>query len=182
MPSMSAHMAVAKRVSESLFINDTNYYKGNIIPDLQRDKIKSHYKIKGSVFYIPDIYKIEKELDLTDITNLGIYTHLLLDYYYFEEYLPKRMDDSPFISKQIYIDYDIVNKDIINYFNLDVDYLKSILKDFDREVDNKLLEKNINCLFKYDTQETKYIDTDDFIKFLEETSIKIIERIKKQWI
>ena len=136
MPNISGHMAVAKRVSEILGIDSDDFYRGNLLPDLYEDKIKSHYKVKGELFYIPDIEEAKKNLNLKDLNDLGVLSHLLLDKYYFGEYLK---DNSFFRDKSIYKDYDIINKDIVNYFDLDVEriinsfkhyYLSSFLSDF----------------------------------------------------
>ena len=91
MPNMSSHMAVAKRVSEILDINDKDFIIGNILPDLYNDKKKSHYKIMGDFYLIPDIDYYIKNFDLNSNLNLGYLTHLLLDKYYLEDYLEKKI-------------------------------------------------------------------------------------------
>ena len=46
MPSMSAHMAIACTLSKKINVNEIDFIKGNLLPDLYDDKMKSHYKIK----------------------------------------------------------------------------------------------------------------------------------------
>lgn len=177
MPNMSGHMSVAKLISEKLNIDDKDFYRGNLMPDLYRDKTKSHYKIPGKKYLIPDIERVKKELDLNDITNLGYLTHLLLDKYYLEEYLIN-IEDNVFKTKKIYDDYDILNKDIIKYFNLDKDYLKKILKEIDNDVDKEKLEYNIECLNIIRNGELHYLEKEKYIRFLEESANRIAEEIK----
>ena len=177
MPNMSSHMAIAKKVSEILNINDPEFYKGNIYPDLFEDKIKSHYKIEGKKYLIPDIEEVKRDLDLNNTFNLGILTHLLLDKYYFDDYLLD-IEDDVFKEKKIYMDYDILNKDIVKYFNLDINYFISILKDFDKDIDIDKLKFNIECLEIIKDGKTLYLDKDKFIKFLNDISIKIANELK----
>lgn len=182
MPNMSAHMAIAKRVSDALKINSDDFYKGNLLPDLYKDKIKSHYKIQGKIYLIPDINKVINSLDFNSKKNLGILCHLLLDKYFFDEYLPSIFDKDIFNSddsKVIYKDYDILNKDIVEYFNLDVDYITKTLSNFEEDIEQDKLELNISCLRKVENGTTYYLDKDDFIKFLDEVSNKILGEVKK---
>lgn len=178
MPNMSGHMAIAKQVSEILNINNDDFYRGNLLPDLYIDKVKSHYKIQGKKYLIPDISRVKKELDLTNMENLGYLTHLLLDKYYLEEYLIDIKDDV-FKNKAIYKDYDILNKDIVEYFKIDVPYLESILHDFNHNISNDKLEVNLKCLMERLDGTTKYLEKDKFISFLEKTAARIAKEIKE---
>ena len=178
MPNMSSHMSIAKRVSEILDIDDKAFIIGNLLPDLEDDKRKSHYKIQGKLYLIPDIDRVEKELDLNDKTNLGILTHLLLDKYYLEDYLIRYPEVDVFLEKDIYKDYDIYNDRIVKYFDLDIDYLRSVLSEIKEKKYQEKLLKNINCLSIKEKGNTKYLK-EDFIDFLEDTSIRIANEIRK---
>ena len=177
MPNMSSHMAIAKKVSEKLNINSEDFYRGNLLPDLYNDKIKSHYKIQGKRYLIPDINRVKKELDLTNLENLGYLTHLLLDKYYLEEYLINIKDDV-FIDKRIYKDYDILNKDIVDHFQIDIYFFDRILRNNNHNISNDKLETNLRCLKQRMDGTPNYLDKEKFINFLEETSIKISDEIK----
>ena len=45
MPSIAAHMAVAKLISDKLYIDKEEFYKGNILPDII-DIPDSHHKMQ----------------------------------------------------------------------------------------------------------------------------------------
>ena len=175
MPNISGHMAVAKRVSEILGIDSDDFYRGNLLPDLYEDKIKSHYKVKGELFYIPDIEEAKKNLNLKDLNDLGVLSHLLLDKYYFGEYLK---DNSFFRDKSIYKDYDIINKDIVKYFDLDVERIINSFKHFKEDISTSKLDVNIRCIQLNEGGITKYLDKDDFIRFLEESSERIAKELE----
>lgn len=177
MPSMSAHMAVACNLSDELDVDKEEFIKGNLLPDLYDNKEKSHFKVQGIIYYVPDIKKAIENLDLNNSLYLGYLTHLLLDKYYFDEYLIKYKSNL-FDNKNIYKDYDILNKDIINYFKLDVDYLKKILKDFPSDINKHKLLKNIECLDININDKTQIIDKEDFILFLENISNIIKDEIE----
>lgn len=181
MPSMSGHMAIAKKVSEILNINDREFYKGNLLPDLYQDKTKSHYKIQGTFYLIPDIKRVEKELDLKDIKNLGYLTHLLLDLHYLEDFLTPRFDHDVFLDKALYNDYDILNKDVVEYFKLDREYITESMKDFSEDIVPNKLDLNLKCLYFDKEGETKYLKKDEYIKFLEDVSLTIADEIKKYY-
>lgn len=177
MPNMSGHMAVAKKVSKILDINSEDFYRGNLLPDLYIDKKKSHYKIKGKKYMIPDIDYVVNVLDLKDEKNLGYLTHLLLDKYYLEEYLMD-IDCDVFEGNQLYKDYDILNKDIVEYFKLDTKYLTSILSKIDDDFSNDKLKLILECLLKNEDGKTTYLDKEKFINFLDEVSLKIAKEIE----
>ena len=180
MPNMSSHMSVAKRVAEILKIDSKDFYKGNLFPDLHKDKRKSHYKIQGKIYEVPDIEFAKNNLDLNNPFNLGILTHLLLDKYYLEEYLTPRFKENVFDNCDvIYQDYDILNKKIIKHFKLNVKEIKKILIDYDYIIDNDKLSFNINCLDIDKEGKTIYLNEKEFIDFLENTSLKITNEIKK---
>ena len=179
MPNISSHMSVAKRVGELLNINDDNFIIGNLLPDLEEDKVKSHYKIRGKFYLIPNIDYIVNHLELDNPLNIGIFTHLLLDKYYLEEYLYEKVPNvDVFKNKLIYRDYDILNKDIVNYFDLDIDYLKNTLSKIKNEKYKNKLINNIDYLSLNKSGETTYLNKDEFIKFLSDISIKISEDLK----
>jgi len=178
MPSISAHMSVAQVLSNKLNINDSNFIIGNLLPDLEKDKTKSHYKIQGKLYLVPNIPYVEKTLDLKDKTNLGIFTHLLLDSYYLDYLTEKYPNIDVFEGDTLYKDYDYLNEDIINYFELDVDNIINILNTIKEEKYLEKRDKNINSLKGKEKGLLQILDKNDFIKFLKDTIPKIEEDIK----
>lgn len=178
MPSMSAHMAIACKLSNKLNVDKKEFIKGNILPDLYENKEKSHYKIQGKRYTVPNIEEAVKTLDLSKSIDIGYLSHLLLDYYYFNEYLIK-YDNDLFKNSDIYKDYDILNIDIINYYKIDINYIKSILTDFPKGINKRRLTNNINCLDLIIKDNTKILNKKDFLNFLDKISVKIENDIKE---
>ena len=177
MPSMSAHMAIACRLCNLFDVNKEEFIKGNLLPDLYDDKEKSHFKIKGKLFMVPNINEAINNLNINNSMDLGYLSHLLLDKYYFDEYLIK-YDSTIFNNNNLYYDYDVLNIEIIKYFNLDINYLKQILKEFPKDINNEKLLKNIECLDLNISGNTKIIDKEEFLCFLENVSKRIIDNLR----
>ena len=101
-------------------------------------------------------------------------------YHYLEEYLTPRFKENVFDNCDvIYQDYDILNKKIIKHFKLNVKDIKKILIDYDYIIDNNKGSFNINCLDIDKEGKTIYLNEKEFIDFLENTSLKITNEIKK---
>lgn len=179
MPSIAAHMIVSKLVSKKLNIKDDDYIRGNLLPDISLEN-NSHHKIKGKYFLIPDLEYIKNNYDLNNMLYLGYYTHILLDYYYLEEFLPKYVTKSNdlFVDGNIYIDYDRMNDKLLKPFSIDINNLENILKNYSIQINKKKLEYNIDCLKKIDLNNPKYIRIEEFEKFLLDVSNKISKEIK----
>ena len=177
MPNISSHMAVAKRVSEILNIESDDFYRGNLLPDLYRNKFISHFKTKGDKYLIPNIDEVKNNLNLNNMKDLGKFVHLMLDYYYLDEYLDK-INDNVFIGKVIYNDYDAINSIIIDKFHLDLNYLYKVLSSIDDDIDDDLLLYNLECLKRNKKGDLKYLEEEKFLSFLEEISNRISNDIK----
>lgn len=180
MPGIVAHMGVAKTVAQKLNIKDDDFYRGNLLPDiLAGDKSKTHYKIKGEIFSIPDIKYYKNNFNLNNYINLGYYTHLLLDYYFMNEFIPSITNDiNIFHDPTIYEDYDKSNIHLIKYYNLDTDKLLDILKFNQDTIDKERLDDNLKYLVIKKEGETKYIKLEDFISFLDNSIERIIKELK----
>ena len=179
MPNISAHMIVAKLVSEKLNINDPDFIKGNLLPDIVNNA-QSHHKIQGKYYLIPNIDFFKQKLNLKQKLELGYLTHLLLDKYFLEEYIPYNTSDLKiFANKMIYKEYDLINYQLVKQFNLDTLYLKNILKEIQGNINKKELEKNLQCLMNTETGETRYLNLEKFSAFLYNVSKKISEELKE---
>lgn len=180
MPGIVAHMSVAKMVGEKLGITDSEFYRGNLLPDiLKGDKMDTHYKVQGKVFHIPDSDYFWDHFDMSNLLFLGYYTHLLLDQFFMDEFIPSITTDRHiFHDKVIYEDYDKSNPILIHYFGLDIKKLLSMLVFDDEGIDFKRLETNLDCLQISKEGDTQVISIDEFILFLEESAERIVKKIK----
>ena len=180
MPSIASHMAVASLVNKELNINKIEFFKGNLLPDII-DKEDSHKRIKGTYYCIPDIDYFIKYLDLSNPLYLGYLSHLLLDKYYLEEYIPYYdKDKNVFATKKIYSDYNIMNESILNRYNLDKTQLKSILTNYDVKLNEIRYQVNLSLLDEsHDINKLKIINFQSFCTFLDDSSKRIIKKVKE---
>ena len=179
MPSIAAHMVVAKLVGEKLNIYNPEFIRGNLLPDVINIE-DSHHKIKGVRHNIPDIEYFKNNLDLSNELYLGYYVHLLLDKYYLDDYIPTHVDNKDiFKDKTIYKDYCKVNPLLINKFELDIEYLKEVLSNYEQDIIEEKLNDNINYLMSTYTADTTYLKFDEFSTFLSDISDTIYEEIKQ---
>ena len=183
MPSIAAHMICAKLVSNNMNINDPEFIKGNLLPDIIDIK-DSHHKMIGKHYYIPNIDYFINTLDLNNNLDLGYLSHLLLDKYFLEEYIYDEVNgEEVFLNKIMYREYDIINYRLLNNFNVDADYLNKILKDYEVPINQEKYNKNIKCLNLGNIDEDlRYLNVDSFSKFLIEASnniVKYLEEVKK---
>ena len=180
MPSIAVHMAVAKLVADMLNIDDNNFILGNILPDIVSGD-DSHHKIRGKYYLIPDLSYFKNKLDFNNKLHLGYYTHLLLDKYFLEDYILNNVNDlNIFKNKEIYKDYDCLNYRVINNYNLDVDKIKNIIiKNKLDNIDDEKLNKNINCLVNINDQESKYLNYDSLINFIDDVSLSISKEVEE---
>ena len=94
MPGISYHLGfadlVSKSFSETKWFDKNDFFAGNLIPDLAKDKTNSHYRKSASVdgFVVPELTAAKKELIVRgNSIKLGIYSHLYLDYHFIEGFL-----------------------------------------------------------------------------------------------
>ena len=170
MPSISAHMIVAKLVGEKLNITSDDFIRGNLLPDVIDIK-DSHHKIQSRVYLVPDITYHLQNLDLNDDLSLGVLVHLLLDKHYLEDYLEKLYPNrNIFLDGKIYEDYNYLNYELVNKFNLDVHSLEQVLTKYNCNILEEKLKYNIECLKQKKEGKTRYLELDSFSKFLSDVS------------
>lgn len=184
MPSIAAHMICAKLVADKLEINDPEFIKGNLLPDIIDIK-NSHKKIKGNYYYVPDIDYFVNTLNFNNNLYLGYLSHLLLDKFFLEDYIYDVVKgEEVFFNRIMYNEYDIINYELLKTFNINVDYLNSILKDFNVPIDEKKYNSNITSLNnKIACNNLNYLNVEDFSNFLIRTSeliVKYLKEVKKE--
>lgn len=180
MPSIAAHMVMAKIVGDILGIEDEEFIRGNLFPDVTIEP-DSHHKIQGTHFMIPDMDYFKQNLFLGDNFELGYYTHLLLDKHFLEEYVPNNISNlDVFENGVIYHEYDMINAKLLENFGIDADEYTSILDELysHPNINENKLNKNIACLNNKKASDTEYLDVDDFSVFLDDVAYQICEEIK----
>lgn len=139
------HLAVAEEYIRKHKDENADYkefIKGVIFPDSVKDKSETHYGIESSK---SNVYKflLDKKLDTS--FNRGYFLHLLTDYIFYNKYLDC-------ISKDIYNDYDILNRTLINKYNVKIPkevensvfFLEGELKILSLEMIDNLIEEISN--------------------------------------
>ena len=138
MPSFTIHLAVAKKYLElHPEENQEQFYNGVIDPDL-KDKTTSHFGPNSSSV---DLNKYCQEVGLETSYNRGYFMHLLTDYLFYNKFLER-------FSKEVYDDYDKINKTLIKKYNL--------------QIPEKVKDK-----VKFTEGETKILNLENICKFIE---------------
>ena len=156
MPGYVIHLSVANRYIEKHpeEIKDHNkFIEGVISPDGVTDKSTTHYGPKSSKV---NLKLFLESNEINDDFNKGYFLHLVTDYLFFNRFLD-------YFSKDIYNDYDILNKTLEEKYNVKIP----------EEVKNKVF---------YKTGETKILNLESVIEFIEKTSEYKLEYIKQRVI
>ena len=179
MPNVSAHIGAAIKVKEKLNINDDIFLYGSILPDIiDINKMKSHFKERGTFYMVPNLEYYKKNYDLSNPLYLGYYLHLYLDYYYLEDYLENNCKGIDVFNNKVYDDYDVINKELVKYYNIDPLYIEEVLKKYsDNKTNINKLNNNIRCLKLSKEGELKLLDTNKFIFFVDKTIDKFIKEL-----
>lgn len=185
MPSIAAHFVCAdivyNRIKDKIN-NKSDFYRGCILPDII-DLENSHYKIRGTYYLIPDIEKYKRMFDTNIDLNSGYLCHLLLDKYFLEEYIIKNIKNYDkidlFSPEGMYNDYTNINAILIRNFNLDLNYINSIMSNIDIKVNKSKYETNIKNINNLKLGIPRYIDVDKFEKFLNDISVTISKQLKR---
>lgn len=177
MPSVCAHMVVAKIISKKLNINSDEFIKGNLLPDIIDDN-DSHHKIVSGNYMVPDIDYFACKIDYSDSLQIGYLTHLLLDKHYLNNYIKTLYPNANiFIDRIIYGDYNIINGFLIDRFNLDIGELEQVLSKYDCKIIEEKLKYNIECLKQKKNGSLKYLEPENFSQFLLDISSVIIKEL-----
>lgn len=148
------HIAVAQEYLNKHKDESENYdefIKGVIYPDSVKDKSLTHYGRKSSKVILRDFLK-ENEID--NSFKRGYFLHLITDYLFYNKYLE-------YFSKDIYDDYDILNKSLIEKYNIN-------------------LPEEIEQFCFYKSGETKVLSFQMATKIIDEISSLDIYEIEKE--
>lgn len=148
------HLAVAEeyiRKHENEIQNYKDFIKGVIYPDSVSDKSLTHYGIKSSKVNLKNFLK---ENEVTTNYEKGYFVHLYTDYLFYNKFLN-------YFSKEIYNDYDILNKALKEKYNIKIPM----------EIENNIF---------YKEGKLKILSFDSTVKFIDMVSDYNIEEIKKE--
>lgn len=113
MPGYVIHLSVANRYIEKHpeEIKDHNkFIEGVISPDGVTDKSITHYGPKSSKV---NLKLFLESNEINDDFNKGYFLHLVTDYLFYNRFLD-------YFSKDIYNDYDILNKTLEEKYNVKI--------------------------------------------------------------
>ena len=127
------------------------FIKGVIYPDSVTDKSLTHYGIKSSKVILKDFLQ---DNEINNSYMRGYFLHLITDYLFYNKYLEK-------FSKDIYNDYDILNKRLIEKYNV-------------------VLPVNIQNNVFYKEGETKILTMELAIKIIDEISDLNLNAVEKE--
>lgn len=214
MPGMLYHLSFAQQVysklSPILPLDKINFMAGNLIPDLaEADKQKTHYRKKASngILWVPDLEQVRKELYFpNDSIKFGMYSHLYLDYYFFEKFLipsflwdkengkvihsknKKEWNLKDFFSRAgLYRGYGEINYLMIENHHVSLESVKEIPKIlpntgiplFDKRVEKTWKEELEDYLSKKIEYTGEILDYPSFWDFLKETVKQFVEDVLK---
>ena len=130
------HLAVAQeylKKHSDIKEDYEQFIEGVIYPDSVSDKSLTHYGSKSSKVILKDFLK---ENRIEDSYKRGYFLHLVTDYLFYNKYLD-------IFTKDIYNDYDILNKFLIEKYNVK-NPNKVQNQIFYKEGDTKLLTKELS--------------------------------------
>lgn len=172
MPGFVIHIATANeyiRKHKNEIKNKEEFIQGCIYPDMttKEGKKQTHFG-KSSAGTV--LRNFLKEVNIDTDYNKGYFLHLVTDYIFYNKILP-------YTSKEIYNDYDILNKYLMHKYNVEIcDNIKD--KVFFKEGETKiitkeLVEKTIDEASTYELEGIKkeilssdYIEKWDYIREL----------------
>ena len=127
------------------------FIKGVIYPDSVTDKSLTHYGIKSSKVILKDFLQ---DNEINNSYMRGYFLHLITDYLFYNKYLEE-------FTKDIYNDYDILNKKLIEKYNV-------------------VLPENIQNNVFYFYWETKILTMELVIKIIDEISDLNLNAVEKE--
>ena len=148
------HLAIAKeylRKHKDIKEDYEEFIKGVIYPDSVTDKSLTHYGIKSSKVILKNFLQ---DNEINNSYMRGYFLHLITDYLFYNKYLEK-------FSKDIYNDYDILNKRLIEKYNV-------------------VLPVNIQNNVFYKDGETKILTMELAIKIIDEISDLNLNAVEKE--
>lgn len=156
MPGYVIHLAVAKEYIRNFRVNnEKEFLKGTLAPDLlstNGDKRETHYSKTTSSEV--DLSKFLKSNKINNSYMEGYLLHLIVDYLFYNKYFTE-------IDTRIYNDYDILNEELIETYNIE-------------------LPEEIKDTVKFKTGELQILDKENVNSLIHEISRKSLKDYKKE--
>jgi len=200
MASAVIHLSVAKKINNYLQMDERIFSLGAIAPDIAKlvgeTKNKSHFLDSDEDESTPPhferfIKKYKDELDKP--FEMGYLVHLMTDFYWFKDYIPKALKDyskdneTSYVALKsiIYDDYTSLNQELIDdyildlyYFQNQIEYPKSKIDEIPMDKLQILVDKMGNIIQNMNNKKLLVMNKKDIIFFIETCSNKIIEDLK----
>lgn len=155
MPGYVIHLAIAEeylRKHKNKKERYSEFIEGVIFPDSVKDKSETHY---GEASSKSNLYEFLKENNISESFKKGYFLHLLTDYLFYNKYIDT-------FSKDVYNDYDILNRELMEKYNV------------------VLPEKIKNQVFFKDVGETKILSKDIIEEFIGDVSDMDLDSVAEQ--
>ena len=183
MPGYTIHIAIAKQYMKKHkeeIKNEQEFINGVIAPDMNEkldgpseDKSKTHYGKwwKYEVTTYIDEFLNDLNIDITKDYWKGYFLHLLTDHYFYNKYFKKEHQEIIKNNDRFYYDYDCLNKDLIEDYNIEIlDNIKQFMNFYNEKpkylkreklVDFIELIANMNIQEKAETIRTRGMEALD---------------------
>lgn len=201
MASSVIHICVAKKINETLKVNEKQLYLGSIAPDISKfigePREKTHF-ITELNSYSPNVSlfleKYKSYLD--DPFVLGYFVHLYTDEIWFNEFIPNRFQDTKIklldgtlleVTEEqwtnlMYSDYNNVASQLFDYYqpNLSIFYdaferPNDIIEELAIDKLPIFMEKAGEFIMASKEGKTYIFDIENIINFVEECNDKILK-------
>ena len=201
MASAIIHLCVAKKINTHLNMNEIGLSLGAIAPDIAKQigetKNRSHFLNENEREDIPphyDLFIRKYKEELNKPFDLGYLIHLMTDYYWFRDFIPKLISDYQednnlnytALKNLIYGDYTSLNQQLIDDYNLNLYYFqneinfpKSRIEEIPMDKLNILVEKMGLLIQNMNVKKLSIMNYDEIIFFIETCSNKILDDLKK---
>ncbi len=188
MANLVVHIAIAQEWAKKNKVNNfDDFVWGAVAPDIigimNHNSVITHY---GNVVKGDDILEhwankvnINKFLDNNDINNdymLGYLLHLVVDYYFYNEFLKRNMilnmcSSVKELKQYLYQAYDSTTQYVNNEFNISYNYKNPLMKDIKSKYGNNNLDEK-PILYSYD-------ELKDFITKMSEFNLQELITTRK---
>ena len=154
------HLAVAQEyLKHNTEDNEKDFLYGSVQPDFVVPKSVSHYGKSPSHTNLKN-FLLDNEIDTS--LKRGCFLHLITDYLFYNHYLEY------FLKPEIYEDYDILNKPLIEKYNVNViDEVKEYMKCMNKSMHSE-------------KKETKVLSYELACKVIDEVSKVNLEQVKQE--